>query len=155
MPGRIPPSTWGPFFWHTMHITALGYPKSPTYAEKRAAKEFFESLVHLIPCPVCRLHYAEHLKNNPVSPNLDTNEDLFRWTVKIHNLVNKDLGKKEVTELEAIGFYHSLGDLGRSPVWTPEDIDAIQFKDALRNTGIVLAVAAVAGGLYYIFSKKE
>jgi hypothetical protein len=131
MPGRIPPSTWGPFFWHTMHITALGYPKEPTYAEKRAAKEFFESLLHLIPCPVCRVHYANHLKANPVSPSLDNHQDLFRWTVNIHNLVNKDLGKAEVTELQAIAFYHALGDLGRSPVWTPEDIDANQMKQFL------------------------
>ena len=153
MPGRIPPSTWGPFFWHTMHIVALGYPNEPTYAEKRAAKEFFESFLHLIPCPICRIHYANHLKDNPVSPSLDTRKDLFTWTVKIHNLVNKDLGKPEFTELESIGFYHSLGDLGRSPVWTPQDIHSIQFKEALTLAGMGLAGAVTLGGLYYVFTK--
>jgi len=152
MPGRIPPSTWGPFFWHTMHIIALGYPNEPTYAEKRAAKEFFESLLHLIPCPICRIHYANHLKANPVSPSLDTRKDLFTWTVKIHNLVNKDLGKPEYTEMESIAFYHSLGDLGRSPVWTPQDIHSIQFKEALQLAGITLAAGATLGVGYYIFT---
>jgi len=153
MPGRIPPSTWGPFFWHTMHIVALGYPKKPNYSEKRAAKEFYESFVHLIPCPVCRLHYSNHLKANPVSPSLDSNKDLFTWTVKIHNLVNKDLGKTEYSELDAINFYHALGDLGRSPVWTPQDIDAIQYRHLLLAGGSVLAGGIVFGGLYYAFTK--
>ena len=41
---QFPPSVWGPFFWHTIHIVALGYPKSPTYTDKKCAKEFYESL---------------------------------------------------------------------------------------------------------------
>lgn len=155
MPGRIPPETWGPFFWHTMHIVALGYPKKPAYGEKRAAKEFYESFVHLIPCPVCRVHYANHLKTNPVSPSLDSNEDLFRWTVKIHNLVNKDLGKQEVNELEAIAFYHNLGDMGRSPVWTPQDIDSIQYRHLLITGGSVIAGGMVLGGLYYAYNNMK
>jgi hypothetical protein len=136
-----------------MHITALGYSDKPNYAQKRAAKEFYESFVQLIPCPICRDHYSTHLKANPVSPNLDSSKDLFRWTVKIHNLVNKDLGKPEYTEMEAIQFYHALGDLGRSPVWTPQDIDAIQYRHLLITGGGVLAGGIVLGGLYYAFSK--
>ena len=41
---QFPPSVWGPFFWHTIHIVALGYPKNPTYTDKKCAKEFYESL---------------------------------------------------------------------------------------------------------------
>ena len=155
MPGRIPPTTWGPFFWHTIHIVALGYPKEPTYAEKRAAKEFYESLTNLIPCPICRIHYAEHLKEMPVSPSLDTREDLFRWTVVIHNKVNKDLGKPEVSELEAITFYHKLGELDRSPVWTPADMEAYQFASAVKMGGAIVGAAAVFGGLYYYLTRKD
>ena len=49
MPGHISPAVWGPILWTTIHIVALGYPKEPTFSEKRAAKEFYESLTHLIP----------------------------------------------------------------------------------------------------------
>lgn len=155
MPGKIPPTTWGPFFWHTMHITALGYPNQPTYAEKRAAKEFYESLAHLIPCPSCKMHYAELLKEHPVSPHVDSREDLFRFTVMIHNKVNVKLGKPEVTELEAIDFYHKLGAMGRSPVWTPEDIQSLYFANAFKYLSGGLAVAAVFGGLYYWFGSSK
>lgn len=154
-PGRIPPETWGPFFWHTMHIVALGYPNEPTYAEKRAAKEFFESLAHLIPCPTCKMHYADHIKAKPVSPSLDNRKDLFRWTVEIHNLVNKDLGKPEYTEAESIAYYHRLGSMGRSPVWTPEDIQSYNFAAVAKYGGAAVGVALVLGGLAYYFTSKE
>jgi hypothetical protein len=136
-----------------MHIIALGYPNKPNYAQKRAAKEFYESFVQLIPCPVCRGHYAEHLKANPVSPSLDSSKDLFRWTVKIHNLVNKDLGKPEYSEIEAIQFYHGLGDLGRSPVWTPQDVDSVEYKKLLIACGGLMAGGILLGGLYYAYNK--
>ena len=154
MPGRIPPSTWGPFFWHTMHLVALGYPVEPTYAEKRAAKEFFESFTHLIPCPTCKLHYADHLKEIPITPSLDTRKDLFTWTITMHNLVNKDLGKPQYTELDAITFYHKLGELGRSPVWTPEDVQSHYFKLAAKYGGAALGITILTGAAIYWFTKE-
>lgn len=153
MPGRIPPSTWGPFFWHTMHLVALGYPVEPTYAEKRAAKEFFESFTHLIPCPTCKLHYADHLKEMPLTPSLDTRKDLFKWTVDMHNRVNKDLGKEQYTETDAIAFYHKLGELGRSPVWTPEDIHSHYFALVAKYLGGSILLGGLIGYAVYKFTK--
>lgn len=154
MPGRIPPSTWGPFFWHTMHLVALGYPNEPTYAEKRAAKEFFESFTHLIPCPTCKIHYADHLKEMPITPSLDNRKDLFRWTVDMHNLVNKDLGKPQYTEVDSIAFYHKLGEMGRSPVWTPEDIQSYYFAKVAKYGAAALGAAALTGAAVYWFTKE-
>jgi hypothetical protein len=155
MPGSIPPQTWGPFFWHTMHLVALGYSNQPSYAEKKAAKEFYESLVHLIPCPTCKLHYADNLKVLPISPSLDNRRDLFKWTVDMHNLVNKQLGKREYTEAESIAFYYKLGAMGRSPVWTPEDIQSMYFSKLAKYGGAAIAVAAVAGVVWYLLPSKE
>jgi len=155
MPGSIPPSTWGPFFWHTMHLVALGYPMKPTYAEKRAAKEFYESLTHLIPCPLCKLHYADHVKENPITPSLDSKETLFKWTIQIHNLVNKDLKKPEYTDADAIAFYHKLGALGRSPIWTPEDLQALYFSNMVKYGGSALLTAGVLGAIAYYFTSKQ
>lgn len=155
MPGHIPPSTWGPFFWHTMHLVALGYPKEPTYAEKRAAKEFYESFTHLIPCPICKTHYAENLKTMPVTPSLDTRKDLFKWTVDMHNLVNKQLGKPhDYTDADAIAFYNRLGAMGRSPVYTPDDLQSYYFMMTAKYGSMALAGAALLGiGIYWYTSK--
>jgi hypothetical protein len=147
---HMPPEVWGPFFWHTMHITALGYPKEPTYAEKKAAKEFFESLIMLIPCSICRTHYAEHLKAKPISPFLDTRQDVFLWTIELHNAVNKSLNKAEMQPEDSIAYYKKLGNLGRSPIWTPEDFNTIQLKSI--SVGAVIGLIAGMGISWLITS---
>ena len=112
----MPPTVWGPFFWHTMHLVALGYPNAPSYQEKKAAKEFYESFAFLIPCPVCKTHYEEKLREMPLTASLDSRKDLFRWTVEIHNKVNVMLHKPTLTESDALDYYTKLGAYGRSPV---------------------------------------
>jgi hypothetical protein len=128
-----------------MHITALGYPAAPTYADKKAAKEFFESLIMLIPCSICRSHYAEHLKEKPITPFLDTRQDLFLWTINLHNSVNKSLNKAEFTPEASIAYYKKLGSLGRSPVWTPEDFNTIQLKSISVGAVVGLLAGAAVG----------
>jgi len=144
---RLPPSVWGPFFWHTIHITALSYPDKPTYAHKRAAKDLFESLAHLIPCPKCREHYSKHLQKFPISPHLDRRDDLFRWTVNLHNEVNKSLDKPIVTEKESILFYSRIGSRGTSPVISHADLDEIDMRSMIKGGliggGVVLSAAAL------------
>jgi len=116
-----------------MHIVAIGYPSNPTHAQKRAAKEFYESLTQLIPCPMCRDHYAEHLQKNPITPSLDRREDLFNWTITVHNEVNKLLGKPRVLEVEALNFYKRLGERNLSPVITQTEFDEIDLRSILRG----------------------
>ena len=96
---QFPPSVWGPFFCHTIHIVALGYPKSPTYTDKKSAKEFYESFAFLLPCAICREHYKDHLGKNPLTPFLDSKKDLLKWTIDIHNAINKMLMKPETAPL--------------------------------------------------------
>ena len=151
---HVPPEVWGPFFWHTIHITALGYPKAPTYADKKAAKEFFEALIMLIPCSICRSHYAEHLKENPITPFLDTRQDLFMWTINLHNRVNKSLNKAAITADDSIAYYKKLGSLSRSPVWTPEDFSTIQLK-SISVGAIVGLLAGAAVGWFIATSIKN
>jgi hypothetical protein len=148
---NLPPAAWGPFFWHTMHIIALGYPKNPTYTDKKAAKEFYESLQHLIPCPVCRTHYQKHLADIPLTPHLDSRTDLFKWTIDIHNRVNTDLGKPLFTAKQSVDYYKRLGQINRSPVWTPDDFAAFELKSL--STGLAIGITgtlAVGAAVYYL-----
>lgn len=150
---HLPPQVWGPFFWHTMHITALGYPQEPTYTHKKAAKEFFESLQVLIPCPVCREHYADHLKELPITPHLDSRKDLFKWTVVIHNAVNKDLGKPQFSEQDSILFYKRIGARGKSPVINHLDFEESDSRTLVRGIGMGVGASAVVAGILYLTSK--
>jgi len=96
-PIGMSPDVWGPIFWNTMHIASLGYADEPTVDEKKAAAAFFNSLQFIIPCPICRFHYMEILKTNPVEPAVASRATLVEWVYAIHNKVNKELGKPEIT----------------------------------------------------------
>jgi FAD-linked sulfhydryl oxidase len=146
---HIPPDVWGPFFWHTLHIAALGYPQEPSYSHKKAMKEFFESLQHIIPCPICRDHYASHLSKMPIGPSLDNRKDLFRWTIDLHNDVNEMLGKRKYTETEVIQYYTRLGKRGRSPVVTAQDFMEADQQAMLKGIAAGVAVTAILSGILY------
>lgn len=145
----IPPETWGPFFWHTFHLVALGYPSQPSYSDKKAAKEFFESMMYLIPCPACREHYRVFLGELPITPHLDDGQSLFRWTVVLHNRVNKSLGKPVFSESESRKYYLRLGRQGRSPVITPSDYARADNASYLKGLVSGLAVAGVLGAIFF------
>ena len=113
---RLSPNVWGPFIWHTIHIIGLTYPKKPSYGDKKAAKEFFEALQFLLPCPMCREHYKDHLRKYPITPHLDRRDDLFKWTVHLHNEVNISLNKATMTELEVLLYLKRIGARNASPV---------------------------------------
>ena len=146
---HVPPEVWGPFFWHTIHIVALGYPSEPTYSDKKAAKDFFESLQSLVPCPICRTHYISHLAKIPIGPSLDSRKELFRWTIDLHNEVNQMLGKRKYTETEVIQYYTRLGARTRSPVITAQDFMEADQQAMLKGIAAGVAVTAVLGGILY------
>ena len=135
---QFPPSVWGPFFWHTIHIVALGYPKSPTNTDKKCAKED---------------HYKEHLAKNPLTPFLDSRKDLIKWMIDIHNAVNKILGKAEWTEEEVIIYYERLGRRDRSPVWTREDMKEVDYRSFVKGFITGSAILAGIGGVVYFINR--
>jgi hypothetical protein len=145
------PATWGPFFWMTIHIVALGYPAEPTYTEKRAAKEFFESIGHLLPCPTCRDHYKTHIAAMPITPHLDRRDDLFKWTVDLHNAVNRSLQKPTWTQEEVLAYLDRLGRTERSPIITHADFAERDSKSLALGIGIgVAATGTVWAALTFL-----
>jgi hypothetical protein len=146
---NIPPTVWGPFFWMTIHIVALGYPSKPSYTEKRSAKQFFESLANLIPCPVCREHYKQHITKSPITPNLDNRADLFKWSVDLHNSVNESLKKPKWTVEEALAYIKLLGERERSPIITDKDFSEINLESLMKGAAAGAAITAAVGGIFY------
>jgi hypothetical protein len=138
-----------------MHIISLGYPKNPTYTDKKCAKEFYESLSFLLPCAICREHYREHIVKNPLTPFLDSRNDLIKWTIDIHNSVNKMLGKPEWLESEVLSYYERLGRRDRSPVWTKEDMKEVDYRSFVKGfiTGGVILLGI--GGVVYSINKLK
>lgn len=124
----MPPDVWGPIFWDAMHIVSLAYPVQPTEADKAGARAFFESLTTVLPCPICRDHYAQKIKESPIT--LESKGELIYWVWDIHNQVNVMLNKPTVTIEKFMERMRSLGSI-RNP--------------ATNTSGIYIATAAVVG----------
>tara|TARA_Y100000590_G_scaffold456915_1_gene608427 strand:- start:232 stop:636 length:405 start_codon:yes stop_codon:yes gene_type:complete len=105
MKNSIDPNSWGPSGWNFIHYTALGYPDNPTEEDKKNYKIFYQSLQHTLPCVKCSLNYKENLKELPIDKFLGSKEDLFKWTVDIHNMVNNELGKTNLNYEQAFKKY--------------------------------------------------
>jgi hypothetical protein len=54
--------------------------------------------MYIIPCLSCRQHFEQVLVENPV-PEAG---DFFAWSVDVHNIVNKRLGKPEFSYEDAL-----------------------------------------------------
>lgn len=106
------PKHWGPHVWSTIHILAMGAPEHIPDDTKIYYAQFFNNLPHLLPCAVCGEHLAQNLETMPVEPHLQGRESLFAWTVDLHNVVNKQTGKADVSYDDAFNHWKRvcLGD---------------------------------------------
>jgi hypothetical protein len=95
----VSPKHWGKEGWKFIHWVALTYPSKPTEDDKKNYKRFFDSLQDVLPCPICAVHFKENMLKNPI--RLNSNVELFNWTVDMHNEVNKQNLKKEFSYEEA------------------------------------------------------
>lgn len=104
-------SIWGPAFWRLIHSAARAY----TPERSLSFRQFIASLPGVLPCGECREHIAVNLRR--VLPLRDSNllndETLFLWTFNLHDIVNKQLGKRSPPFADVKKLYYS-GD-GRNP----------------------------------------
>ena len=93
------PAIWGPHLWKSIHYIALGYPDDkPTETDRESYKDFFMNFHKVVPCVKCAKNYIRHLREVPaIDEYLSSNTRLFEWTWMLHNIVNKELGKRVVS----------------------------------------------------------
>ena len=95
-------TTWQPLSWFIFHTLALNY--NDKYQEHY--KFFFESFTKIIPCKICRNHYIQNINKEKMSISDNINKDnIFNWTVDLHNSVNKLNHKKVWSYEEAKKYY--------------------------------------------------
>jgi len=96
------PDTWGPHGWKFIHFITMAYPDHPSRYDKQNYKNFFLNLSHVIPCSLCADNYKDHLRQYPLTEEVLSNqENLMKWGIKMHNLVNEENQKKVFSNEEA------------------------------------------------------
>jgi hypothetical protein len=91
------PSIWGPYGWTFLSYIALGFPSEPTAEDKITYKHFFMNIWKVLPCFSCGENYKKHVlfEMPSIDDYLVNGDKLYEWLWKLHNLVNKELGKRE------------------------------------------------------------
>jgi hypothetical protein len=59
-------------------------------------------LTDMLPCDECHVAYPQHLREYPVHEVVARQAELARWTVVIHNVVNRKLDKPAVTDMAQV-----------------------------------------------------
>jgi hypothetical protein len=138
----ISPKLWGRQGWHFIHIVALSYPDIPTEKEKEGYLKFLYSLQDVLPCSSCAEHWRMKLEAFP--PKMGSRTELFNWTVDMHNLVNKQNGKKEISYQEALDELKKNG----------ETYD-LKVSDLKKGLALSFSLISVLLLLSYVIAKKK
>jgi hypothetical protein len=87
---------WGSHYWFFLHSVARNYPPHPTAIHRKIHYRLIMNFHEFIPHAACANSFSSILKDNPVSPYLDSRRDFMIWTNHIHNLINAKLEKENV-----------------------------------------------------------
>ena len=99
---------WGPPAWTFLHTVTYNYPENPTDNDKRNFYNFFMSLQHVLPCNKCKAHYQQNIQKYDLSESLDSRENLVKWLIDLHNVVNRDNGKPVWSYSEVYNKYREM-----------------------------------------------
>jgi len=81
------PKSWGPYYWGMFHVAAL--------SNSSGFPELVQLFPALLPCPTCSNDFRKIIEEYPLTG------DYFTWSVDVHNMVNKNLGKPQVNYEDA------------------------------------------------------
>jgi hypothetical protein len=99
---------WGPHLWFSLHTISFNYPANPTIEDKKNYNFFFTSLKEVIPCSICKKNYIRHLIEHPIDNYLNSKEELVKWVIDMHNMVNTETGKKNYSYNTIIKMYEDV-----------------------------------------------
>lgn len=94
-------SSYYSHLWAVIHLSALNFKRGDD--SEIEYKNFYESLSPTLGCKPCIEHYKKFVLECP--PDF---EDLFGWTVKLHNSVNQTRGDPTFTREESLKYWSSL-----------------------------------------------
>lgn len=119
------PTIWGPHYWFFMMTIALSYPETPNSVTKRKYYDFIQNIPLFIPNSEIGNKFSEFLDKYPVTPYLDNRESFVKWVHFIHNKVNVEIGKEEISYSTALQLY--FNEYLPKPIYLSEKIKVSKY----------------------------
>jgi Erv1 / Alr family len=137
---KIGPEVWGEPMWKTLHIVALSYPSNPDADTAEKYKQFFMLFRSVIPCQSCAQGYGEILNRHPIDEALGGPEDLFNWTVVVHNEVANKINKPTMSP-EFVKHNYIFGTSQSQPQPQPKQQSTVKpYVYIYAASGVVCAI---------------
>ena len=139
------PVVWGPHFWFVLMTMAVSYPLKANEVTQKKYYDFITNLPLFIPHPQIGNKFSSLIDKYPVSPYLEGKDSFLKWVHFIHNKINVQLDKDEITMTEALDAYYDL--------YKPKEIilrEQIKYRKKLIF-GIII-IGLLIGG-YYLYKK--
>ena len=122
---------WGPKAWKLIHCTAQGYPDNPTEEDKHNFKSFYYRLPYILPCSMCKDHFIDELRNNPIEEHLSSRKNIKKWLYNLHNIVNKRLNKQVLSYKDADKIYRKkiyIDDINQFIIFIKKQVQCGELK---------------------------
>ena len=88
-------ASWGPAFWHYLHMMSFNYPAKPSSNDKKYYRDFILNIQHVLPCKYCRINLTNNFKKKPLQIcHMKNRETFSRYIYELHETVNRMLHKK-------------------------------------------------------------
>jgi hypothetical protein len=99
------PEFWGASQWKCIHAAAAN---AVTPSKRRHFIKYIRELIFMLPCDSCRNNLRLHFSALPINKYLGNPESLLMWTFLLHNRVNQNLGKPQVSWEQVRATYMNL-----------------------------------------------
>ena len=129
------PKVWGPPAWRFMHLLASS---CNTEVSRLNFRKYIDEFGKLIPCEVCKAHFAENRRKYDITNYMKDEEALLMWTFLMHDAVNFAQGKKgehrpSWLEVRAMYFKTTPSD-GNAQKGSSEDYDPTICSEVCQET---------------------
>ena len=126
------PTIWGPHAWFILHSISMALPDNVPVDKQKDLIQFMRSFGNLIPCNICKINYKTNLKMmSPLEKNVQTRELFSKWLIDLHNVVNIETGKPEMSYEAVVEKYDKIYN-------KPEETCSI--KNGIVLIGVILII---------------
>ena len=133
------PRVWGPHYWFFLHTMARTYPDKPNDVIKRKYYDLLTNFPLFIPHRALADQMASWLDKFPVQPYLASRASLEKWVLFLHNKVNRQMGKDELTMEEAT--------LAVQRLYKPPEYLPYANREWLANTAVIVVLLVLVSFL--------
>ena len=141
----LDPKVWGPHYWFFLHTLAMTYPNHPNAVTKKKYYEFIQNLPLFLPVEQISGEFSKLIDKYPITPYLDNRDSFVRWMHFIHNKINENLEKPQISLNE---FFIKYYDEYKS-----QDEKLSQYYNIREKVIYLGIILGISGAIYYLYDK--